>query len=140
MYTDPFGLSPIGKLLARTVKGGIKYVKRKHAEKILSRGDPTQNVTVVGKGSSQKGKQLARKEFGDKTVRHDAHKDHPHPHYQHKNGGRGHVNYVEKLGTIGVATFGDNLLGQAVDFFNPMADVKEAIEIVDMLTGEGGDE
>lgn len=37
---------------------------------------------------------------------------------------------------IGVSVFGDNLAGQAVDFFNPMSDIQN---IVDLFQG-GGDE
>lgn len=114
------------------MKGALKAIKRSHAGKILDEGG---TVTVAGKGASKEARKLAKDQWGDKAVRHDAHAEGQKPHYQHKNGGRGHINYVDKLGTIGVATFGDGIVGNVVDFFNPAADVKAVVDLVKEVAG-----
>ena len=128
-YSDPFGLSPIG-LFAKTVKHVFKRISRERALQ------STDNVYVVGRSASGDAKKLAKEKWGNKAVRHDAHDEGQLPHYQHKNGGRGHVFYLERLATVGVSTFGDNIVGQTVDFFNPAADAMAVYEVYDMAQKE----
>ena len=72
---------------------------------------------VKGAGASGKGKTLAKDTWGEKTARHDGHGG-GMPHYQHKNGGKGHIFY-------GIVTFIWNLtpLSDAADIINEAADI-----------------
>ena len=60
------------------------------------------------------------------------------PHYQHKNGGRGHV-FVDNLGKFtAVGIFGDNIFSQGLDLFNPMSDVKDIADLISDDPDEDG--
>jgi hypothetical protein len=93
---------------------------------VLEKG---KDVRVRGRGVSGDAKKLAREQFGDKTVRHDPHKQGQYPHYQHKNGGRGHVFYDVLTNLTAVGLFGNNILTEAIDFFNPFSDAKDVVDL-----------
>jgi len=124
-YSDPSGEGKIG-IVVRTVKGTIKFIKRSHAVKILKKKG---TVEVVGKGASRKGKGLAKEVWGKKTTRHDPHQSGWKSHYQPRGGG-GHVNYTVPGAALGITLFGDNVFGKAVNFFNPLSDVQDMIDVV----------
>jgi hypothetical protein len=138
IYADPHGLGKIGFAI-RAIQGGWRYVTKSEARRTLDRrGD----VRVTGPGASGDAKRLARERFGDRTVRHDAHARGQMPHYQHRNGGRGHV-YYEARGLIGIgaglgsAIFGEDTWGaDVVDFFNPLSDIQDVWDFVDPLETE----
>ncbi|MCB1850400.1 MAG: RHS repeat-associated core domain-containing protein, partial [Gammaproteobacteria bacterium] len=134
-YVDPTGFGKISMFI-RAVKGGWEKVTTNQARRRLAdQGD----VKVAGPGASGKAKQLAREQFGKKTVRHDAHQQGQTKHYQHKNGGRGHVFYgtssriVIPGAAIGSSVFGEDSWGAAmVNFINPLSDVQD---VSDLITG-----
>lgn len=130
-YYDPEGTGKVG-LFAKTVKKIFKPISRRNADKILDKGG---NIYVKGPGNSKKASALGKEQYGRKKVRHDAHEEGQYPHYQHKNGGRGKIYYPRSLAMVGVCVFGDNLLGNLIDFFNPVADMVDAYD----LLGEIGD-
>ncbi|MBQ0721654.1 MAG: RHS repeat-associated core domain-containing protein [Gammaproteobacteria bacterium] len=132
MWVDPSGFGKIG-LLIRTVKGGWQNVTSSQARRRLAQGG---DVKVIGNGASKKAKQLAKEKFGQKTVRHDAHTSGQIPHYQHKNGGRGHVFYGKSRivipgAAIGASLFGeDSWAAEIVNFFNPLSDLQDVSDLV----------
>lgn len=90
---DPLNASdPTGEVrwLIRMVNGGLRTVQRDQAERALRRGA---DVRAEGPGASRQARGLARSVWGRRTTRHDAHAEGQRPHYQHRNGGRGHVFY-----------------------------------------------
>jgi RHS repeat-associated protein len=125
-YYDPEGTGKVG-LFAKTVKKLFKPISRRHADKILDKGG---DIYVKGPGNSKKASALGREQFGRKKVRHDAHSEGQYPHYQHKNGGRGKIYYPRSLAMVGVCVFGDNFLGNLIDFFNPVADMVDAYDLL----------
>jgi len=58
------------------------------------------------------------------------------PHYQKASGDGRHVFYNSIASLTFVNVFGDNLLTNTMDFFNPFSDIKE---ILDLLQNSGGD-
>jgi hypothetical protein len=79
---------------------------------------------------------MAENQFGkEKTARHDGHKPGDMKHYQHKNGGRGKVYYRALAAGTAVGLAGDNVAAQIVDFFNPISDVKDVVDLVIEFNG-----
>jgi RHS repeat-associated protein len=135
-WVDPTGLGKIGFCI-KTVKGIWKKVGKDRARKELAeKGD----VLVQGAGSSKDAKNMAREVFGDRTTRHDPHQAGQKPHYQHKNGGRGHVFYKTLAAATAINWLGDNALGNTIDFFNPLSDVKDVIDLANELLASGDEE
>ena len=73
----------------------------------------------------KKAKRLVESATGKKTVRHDGHGPGQAPHYQPKNGGGAHVRVPGAHLTEGMGLFGD-----AIDFFNPLSDAQDLIDLV----------
>jgi RHS repeat-associated protein len=130
-FVDPQGLGRVG-LFARTVKGVWKRISREQAQKVLDRrGNKAVRVLVESPGSSKKARNIAKEKWGSKKTRHDG-QDGQRPHWQHKNGNRGKLMYsIDFLSTLGVCIFGDNLLGNAIDFFNPASDAADILHFFD---------
>ena len=124
-YIDPTGLGKIGFCIKIANKLWGKTSKSK-AQQAINNGT---DIRVTGAGSSKVGKQMARQAFGNKTVRHDAHRPGQMNHYQHKNGGKGHVFYRSLAVLTFTNAFGDNALTQTMDFFNPISDVVDIMEL-----------
>ena len=61
------------------------------------------------------------------------------PHYQHKNGGQGHVFYRAATGLTFTGQFGDNFATQALDFINPVSDVVDVMNLINGEDDESGD-
>lgn len=133
-YVDPEGFGKVG-LFVRTVKGAWKQISRLQADKLLDHADT--RILVEGAGPSKKARNLAKQKFGSKKVRHDGHKPGERPHWQHKNSGRGKLMYSLNIGAnLGVCTFGDNPIGNLIDFLNPLSDLNDLAELgVDLLGG-----
>ena len=131
-WVDPSGLGKVG-ICIKAGRKLWKAVTKNQARRALEKG---KDVKITGPGRSGVGKQLAREQWGKKTDRHDPHEPGQMPHYQHKNGGRGHVFYESAVGFTAVGAFGDSLSTQALDFFNPVSDV---VDVMDLL-GIGGDD
>lgn len=128
-YLDPSGQGKVGFCI-KTVKKIWKKVSRDAAKNALRKGKS--DVLVEGAGASKKARKLAKEEWGSKTTRHDPHQPGQMSHYQHKNGGKGHIFYRDTLaGFTGVGIFGDNFFGNAIDFFNPVSDVKDVLDLLD---------
>ena|GEM_PF-1125749 len=131
-YIDFDGESKV-KIIAKTVKGLAKKISRESAVKIMRRGGDV--AIEKRKGLRQPAKQIARQAFGKKGVIHSGRRQSPHnlPHGQHKTGKGGHIYYTRThvpWSNIGVIICGDNIVGEAADFFNPLGDVEEVINIV----------
>ena len=137
-FIDPDDRGP-WKIFAKTVKGILKTVSRENATKILREGG---NVYVKGEGSSRKAKRLVEEAFPDKPIkRHSPHQEGWNSHAQTKNGGGAHANC--KLGvsipgaTLGNDILGDNIFGDALNFFNPLDDIQSTVdlynEVVDLI-------
>lgn len=136
---DPDGLSPI-KWCIRAGKWVWQEVTKDQARRTLEKG---KDVLVEGPGSSRKARALSKEQFGNKAVRHDAHQDGQLPHYQHKNGGKGHVFYRTLAPLTAGYYFGDSTAAEAMDFFNPASDAIEFLSLFgagpDGSEGDGGD-
>lgn len=113
----PTGTNPIKKLLkalrkkgkkyaAKTVKGTVKPVSRKHAEKLLKM---KKSAFVTGKGKAKNAKKLYKSAYKEeRLVRHDGHKIINKnikglPHYQKKSGNGSHAFYNTDKVTVAVA-------------------------------------
>jgi hypothetical protein len=80
---------------------------------------------------------LANDTWGNAATRDNAHPGFRYPHYQHRNGGRGHIFYSAKewigpwvaVGAgLGAAVFGeDSEAAEFVDFMNPASDVQDIL-------------
>ena len=80
-----------------------------------------------GCGASGKAKKLAKDTWGEKAVRHDPHSDGLMTHYQHKNGGKGHIFYDTTGFMIGLTPAGDvcdliNAFKDYIEWMIPLAD------------------
>ncbi|MCR5752273.1 MAG: RHS domain-containing protein [Kiritimatiellae bacterium] len=130
-FNDPEGFGKIG-LLMKTVKGGWKYVSRSSAVKKLRKGKDVM-VTMTGDGRSKKAKRLLEeaKGKGKRIVRHDGHKPGQAPHFQPKQGDGTHIRLPGAHLTSGT------VLGEILDFFNPISDVQD---IIDMVSGDEDEE
>ena len=126
-YVDWNGFGKF-KLVTKTVKGLKKYISRNSAKKILVEEGGT--VTIEGKGVNKAAKRLCEEVSDCPIVRHDPHQVGWHTHYQPKRGGF-HVNVPGA--NLGVMVFGDGFLGNAVDFFNPLSDVQDIVDIVEEI-------
>jgi RHS repeat-associated protein len=136
---DPDGRGAVGFFI-RALKGGWRAVTPGRARKAIAAGD---DVLTKGCGKSGAAKKLAKDTFGDKTVRHDPRAPGQKPHYQHKNGGRGHIFYGIASGlTLEYWAKPESKdpyaakIGCAVDFFNPLSIGKDVMD----LFGAGDDE
>ncbi len=127
-FVDPTGLGKVG-ICIRAGKKIWKEVTKNQARRALGNG---KDVLVRGPGSSGTARGLAREQFGSRTVRHDGHNG-GMSHYQHKNGGQGHVFYRAATGLTFTGQFGDNWATEALDFFNPISDV---VEVMDLVNGD----
>lgn len=56
------------------------------------------------------------------------------PHYQHANGGRGHVFYRSVAALTFTNQFGDNIITNTLDLLNPMSDM---VDLMDTLGLDG---
>ena len=168
-YNDPDGDSPIDGILrmlakqgvkwaARTTKGSVKPVSRQAATKILQNKGTVYQVEIT---SNKASKALMKEAAPNKVIkRHDAHQAKQMDHFQDKNGGGAHVNFVkgtaavvatavattanaqgapqsqlDKQGTMGKSMFGDNAVGNFYDnFINPVSLVKD---LRDLVSGSG---
>ncbi len=140
-WIDPSGLGKVGFCI-RAGKKIWEKVTKNEAKRALGKGG---DVRVTGPGRSGVGKQLAREQWGNKATRHDGHQPGQMSHYQHKNGGRGHVFYELAAGFTFVGVFGDSMGTQALDFFNPISDVADILGLAGAGpegedAGEGADE
>ena len=135
-YVDPTGLGKIGFCI-RAGKKTWEFVSKDRARRELADGG---DVLVRGSGRSQQARQLAREQFGSRTDRHDGHElsngKTGMPHYQHANGGRGHVFYGMLSSLTFVGAFGDGYVSQGLDFFNPISDVKDVVDLFGAGEGE----
>lgn len=133
-WVDPSGLGKVGFCL-KVGKKIWKDVTKNQARRALQSG---KDIAIKGPGSSRQARRLSREKFGDKTVRHDGHEG-GLPHYQHKNGGRGHVFYQSLSGFTFIGAFGDNWVTQGGDLFNPISDVVDALDLLG-VGQDGADE
>lgn len=134
MFIDPTGLGKVG-ICIRVGKKIWKEVTKNQARRALGNG---KDVMVRGPGSSGTARGMAREQFGARTVRHDGHNG-GMPHYQHKNGGQGHVFYRAATGLTFTGQFGDNFATQALDFINPVSDVVDVMNLINGEDDESGD-
>jgi len=73
-------------------------------------------------------------------IEHEAHKKGYRPHFQTK-GKKGHTFYGgavipgANLGDIVGRKTGSELLGEVVNFFNPLSDIQDVLDTLDYLTG-----
>ena len=138
-FVDPDGQGKI-RFIIETVKGIKRFVSKNAARRCLKKGG---DVDVVGSGSSKEARNLAKEKFGKKTVRHDPHQPGQKPHYQKKTGGGGHVKYTVPGATAGTYLLGDNAFGKTLNFFNPLSDVQDVVDLADELgeaSGKGDSE
>jgi RHS repeat-associated protein len=126
LFLDPDGEGKVG-IFVKTVKGIYRLVRRGTAVLLGRKGkDPL----VTGPGASGTAKKIAKDIWPDKKIRrHDGHEPGQHDHYQPKSGG-GHVKYRIPGSNLGVSILGCNLLGKAVDFFNPLSDAQDVLDLV----------
>jgi RHS repeat-associated protein len=128
------------KVIVETVKGVRKVVNATidTVSKMLKNG---KNVDFVGPGAKKNAKQSAEKAWGDVKFDPPHGGKSKHPHYQPKNRGRGsnqqrgHANVANSIvvvpgSSLGTDILGDNLLGEVVNFFNPLGDIQDVIDLV----------
>ncbi len=123
-WTDPTGLGKLGYAI-RAAKGGWKAVSKMRALKALTKAE---DAMVEGTVKSKGARNLGREMWGSKTVRHDPHEAGQMSHYQHKNGGRGHVFYSVLEALTASAWLGENAAGDTYDATNPFSDIKSLID------------
>ena len=123
-WVDPSGEGKVGFLI-KCAKGAWRRVSKNRARRALK---DKQDVLVQGKGAAKDAKKLGKENFGNKNTRHDGHNG-GRPHWQHKNGGRGHVFYETISSLTAVSIFGDNFFGNEIDFVNPISDIKDIIDL-----------
>jgi hypothetical protein len=88
-FVDPDGASPI-KYLVKALSSLYHTVGRPAAVRAAAR--PAHAVKVTGRGGSQEARRVAREPNPESAiVRHDSHQPGDLPHFQPRNGGRGHV-------------------------------------------------
>jgi hypothetical protein len=88
------------------------------------------------------GRKSAKNAAGKGAKEHGAHgkgagEDGPHFHTSDHNGGHSFYNTGAVIpgANLGKDIFGDNLLGEAVDLFNPLSDVQSAVDIYNDIFG-----
>ncbi|MBR1588193.1 MAG: RHS repeat protein [Kiritimatiellae bacterium] len=123
-FNDAEGCGKVS-LLMKTVKGAWKYVSRSSAVKKLRNGKDVM-VTMTGDGRSKKAKRLLEeaKGKGKRIVRHDGHKPGQAKHFQPKQGDGTHIRLPGAHLTSGT------LIGEALDFFNPISDIQDIIDLI----------
>ena len=122
-FVDPTGNGK-HSVLIKSVKGIWKIVNRGSAVKGASK---EKQAMVIG--SKREAKRFAEEALGDGVVHHGPHKPGQMPHYQKKKGDGRHVFHRIPGAAIGVSLIGDNLLGNAADFFNPLSDIQDLIDL-----------
>jgi len=135
-FVDPTGLGKVGFLI-KGGKGVWRYCTKNRARKELQNGGDV--LVKKSGGTSGEARRLAKEQFGKKTVRHDAHQSRQKPHFQHKNGGKGHVFYSTAASMTFVGAFGDNWATQAADFVNPISDAVDIVDLISEINNATGD-
>ena len=125
---DQLGNGKAGIVIRVAGKGGLKITKNV-AKKILKQG---KSIRVSGHGARKEAKRLMKEAGGKNTkiVRHDPHNPGQLPHYQPKHGGGVHAFYDTTKAFTAVGLLGDNFFTQFIDFFNPISDINEILDII----------
>jgi RHS repeat-associated protein len=138
-FIDPPGLGKF-KIVKRIGQWGLKQlreVSREQAKKALNKGTDIQgSKKQMKKLLKEKGKNNTSIHSVDETGRslkdglkpetHGDGAEHYHP--RPRNGGHGFLNGTVPGATLGKDVFGDNVVGEAVDFFNPLSDAQDMID------------
>jgi len=135
---DPLGLGKIGATIKIVKRVGhwlreSRFASMRQAQNTIRRGGdviaPTkQTARAIAEGAANK---------GEKVIHHEAHKKGYRSHY-HILGKPGHIFYGAipgaDLGSMIGRKTGSRLLGQVVDFFNPLSDVQELLDFLNSLS------
>jgi RHS repeat-associated protein len=128
-FKDPSGEGKVG-IAVRIGKSGLKLLK-----KAISRDEAKRLYRKEGQDVFASKQQIRKwgKEKGVKQVEPEAHGEgYLHGHPPRRTGGHGFI-----AGLTGVALFGDNCFGEAVDLLNPISDL---VDIDDFLSQSPYDE
>jgi uncharacterized protein RhaS with RHS repeats len=105
-WVDPRG-EETEKYFVRNADGSWRCVPKAAAVMAAKNGA---DVRVSGPGSAGAARQMAREVYGQKRAQHGPHAPRQYSHWQHKNGGRGHVYFGKPGGGL-------NFLGSALGAF-----------------------
>ncbi|MGE3540529.1 MAG: RHS repeat-associated core domain-containing protein [Candidatus Tectimicrobiota bacterium] len=146
-YIDPTGLGKVGTVIKIVKRVGnwlreSRKVSTKEAINARRRG------ADVLAPNEKIAKQIEKNAFkNDPTagdlLKHEPHKKGYRPHYQ-TDKKSGHTFYSVSIPGAGIGTFigrktGIPLLGDIIDFFNPLSDIQDVLNLLDDITG-GADE
>ncbi|MCJ9427803.1 hypothetical protein [Kordiimonas marina] len=142
-YTDPMGEGKV-KYFIRAYKWGRSIWKEVSKSRALRARLKQGDVKITGRGARTEAKRMDRALNGDRTVRHEGHElpngEKGMNHFQHRNGGTGHTFYQVIAGLTAAHYLGDDSnVAAVVDFFNPVSDVKEVIDVIDEETSPSSD-
>lgn len=148
-FVDDDGRGKIGAfykvILRPIIRNGMEVMYRKTTNSRVSRDEARRLLRKQGQNISAPGKKSARNAAGKGAKGHGAHgrgagEDGPHFHTADHNGGHAFYDAAPIIpgATLGVDLLGDNIFGQAVDFFNPLSDAQSIIDIYDDLFGPDG--
>lgn len=139
LYTDPSGrgkLSVFFKVATRVLPDGRIF--KKVTDKQISRDEARrlfrkEKEDVYGSRKSAKNT-AGRNSIEDPVHGRGAGDNKPHFHDQDRSGPHAMYDTSKVIvpgASVGVDTFGDNIVGEAVDFFNPLADAQTAVDLVE---------
>ena len=146
-FVDLTGLGKFG-LVIRIGKWGLKKIRSltKDEAKFLYR---KRNKDIVA--SKNEMKKLSKKKGRQKpsTETHGLGNEHYHPSERTKffpdgssaKGGHGFIDKANVIilgSSLGVDIFGDNLIGKSIDFFNPLGDIQDILNLTnEFIQGNG---
>jgi len=144
-YIDPSGLGKIGGIvrLVKVIGERTVHIARVSFDRAVDLRRKEANIAATPEALAQKIERTAHPK--GELIRHEPHKKGYRPHYQTK-GKRGHTFFGglvipgANLGDIVGRKTGSELLGEAINFVNPLSDVQDVLDTLDYLTGGENEE